>query len=246
MTTLRIGVDVGGTGIKGALVDVETGQLVSERVRAKTPKPAVPGAVAEVVQGVVSELGLEGPVGLGFPSVIKGGKVFTANNIDSSWIGVNAGELFAAALDRHVEIRNDADTAGLAEATFGAARDVDGLVVVLTFGTGIGSALVYRGALIPNIELGQLELGGVRPAELKYSAKAREDEGLEWEEWGPRANEFLKYVESLLTPDLMVFGGGAAKRWDRFKDQIDPSLPLVPAEMRNNAGIVGAALLVRG
>jgi polyphosphate glucokinase len=240
----RIGIDVGGSGVKGGVVDVINGQLVSKRVRVKTPVPSTPELVAEAIVSIVEKIGEPGPVGIGFPAVIRDGVVSTANNIDDTWIGVNALELVSSRLGRMVVLANDADCAGLAEATFGAARGVMGTVLVMTFGTGIGSALIAHGKLMPNLELGQLELSGVRPAEQRYSAKARRREDLDWAVWGDRVNEFLLYVDSVFAPSLMVIGGGVSSKWDLFAPRLDARLQVVPAHLGNNAGIVGAALLV--
>lgn len=238
----RLGIDIGGSGIKGAVVDPESGSLLGERLELATPQPATPEAVGEAVAELVGSVDYRGPVGIGFPAVVRGGEVLTANNIDSRWIGHNAGEVFTHATSRDVTVLNDADGAALAESAFGAARGVAGLVVMITFGTGIGSGVVVDGHLVYNVELGRIELDGHRPAELHFSAKAREDEGLSWEEWGIRANRFLSHINDFLNPKLVVVGGGVTHRWERFADHFDPSLPLVKAAMGNNAGIVGAAL----
>lgn len=243
MATTRIGIDVGGSGIKAGLVDVDEGRLLAERIRVETPDPATPANVARTVADLVGQIGADGAVGVGFPAVVRGGVVSTAINIAPSWIGVNAIDLFQEALDRRVVVVNDADAAGLAEAAFGAARGVAGTVLILTFGTGVGSALIADGKLMPNLELGQIELFGVRPAELRYSAKARRREDLDWETWGDRANEYLTHVNDLFNPSLMVVGGGIARKWEMFSSRIDPGLPVVPAELGNNAGLVGAAVL---
>jgi polyphosphate glucokinase len=242
--TTRIGVDVGGSGVKAGVVDVDEGALVSDRMRVDTPEPSTPEAVARAVAELVGELEAPGPVGIGFPSVIRQGWVATANNIDPSWIGVNALELFETTITREVRLLNDADAAGLAEARYGAAKGVDGKVLVLTFGTGIGSALLVDGNLVPNVELGQLELNGVRPAEKRYSAKSRRAEDLEWDEWGRRAREFIVLVNEVFTPDLIVIGGGISKFWDEFAEQVTfDDVKTVRAALVNNAGIVGAAAL---
>ena len=246
MAEIRIGIDVGGTGIKGALVDTSTGVLTSERVRMPTPQPSLPADVVNAVKQVVIELDLEGPVGLGFPSVVVDGLVSTANNIDQSWIGVNVRDLLSDALGRKVEVVNDADAAAMAEVTFGAARGLGGKVLVLTFGTGIGSGLVLDGRLIPNLELGQVEYEGVRPAELEYSARGREDRGISWEKWGDDISGYIACMSAVVNPDLVVLGGGAAKEWDRFAHRIPQHLGVVCARLLNNAGIVGGALLVDG
>ena len=182
---------MGGSGVKAGVVDVEVGELVSDRLRVDTPEPSTPPAVAAAVKELVDQLEASGRIGLGFPSVMKQGWVTTANNIDKSWVGVNALELFETTVGREIVMINDADAAGLAEVRYGAAKGVSGKILVLTFGTGIGSALIVDGKVMPNIELGQLELGGVRPAEKRYSAKSRRAENLSWDEWGKRAREFI-------------------------------------------------------
>jgi polyphosphate glucokinase len=242
--TTRIGVDVGGSGVKAGVVDVDEGALVSDRIRVDTPEPSTPEAVARAVAELVGQLEAPGPVGIGFPSVIRQGWVATANNIDPSWIGVNALELFETTIAREVRLLNDADAAGLAEARYGAAKGVDGKVLVLTFGTGIGSALLVDGSLVRNVELGQLELNGVRPAEKRYSAKSRRAEDLDWDEWGRRAREFIVLVNEVFTPDLIVVGGGISKFWDEFAEHVTfDDVKTVRAALVNNAGIVGAAAL---
>ncbi|MET0567365.1 MAG: polyphosphate--glucose phosphotransferase [Acidimicrobiia bacterium] len=242
--TTRIGVDVGGSGVKAGVVDVEAGGLVSDRLRVDTPEPSTPPAVAAAVKELVDQLDAPGRVGLGFPSVMRQGWVTTANNIDRSWIGVNALELFETAVGRGISLLNDADAAGLAEVRYGAAKGVKGKVLVLTFGTGIGSALFADGKLLPNIELGQLELGGVRPAEKRYSAKSRRAENLSWNEWGERAREFIVLANEVFTPDLIVIGGGVSKFWDEFASHVTfDDVKTIRAALANNAGIVGAAAL---
>jgi len=243
VTELRIGIDVGGTGIKGAIVDVTTGVLKSDRFRLETPKPATVESVVAAVASVVETLDHPGPIGVGFPAVLVNGVAFTANNIHHGWIGTDVAATIQQATGRKVSMVNDADAAGLAEASFGAAKGVAGKVLVLTFGTGIGSALLMDERLIPNFEFGQIEFEGVRPAELEFSARAREDMGLEWDEWGDRTARFLEIVATVVNPDLMVFGGGACKEWDRFHERIPTRLNVVPAQLLNNAGIVGASLV---
>jgi polyphosphate glucokinase len=238
----RIGVDVGGSGIKAGVVDIEAGKLVSDRLRVDTPEPSTPPAVVAVVRELVDRLDEPGTVGIGFPTVIRHGVIYTANNIDRSWIGVNALGMFEDAIGREVRLINDADAAGLAECRYGAARGVSGVVLVLTFGTGIGSALFLDGRLIPNTEAGQLELNGARPAEAKYSAKARRRENLSWDQWGERAREFITLVYEVLNPDLIVIGGGVSKFWDQFASHVTfDEVPTTPAALANNAGIIGAA-----
>lgn len=223
---------------------METGELVSERVRLDTPEPSTPQAVAAAVKELVDQLDAPGAIGMGFPAVVRRGLVSTANNIDKSWIGVNALEVFQPVLDREIRMINDADAAGLAEVRYGAAKGEPGKVLVLTFGTGIGSALLVDGKLVPNIEVGQLELNGIRPAERYYSAKARRAEHLSWEEWGARAREFLVLAGEVFTPDLIVIGGGISRFWDDFAAHIAfDDVRTIRAALANNAGIVGAAAL---
>jgi polyphosphate glucokinase len=239
----RIGVDIGGSGVKAAMVDVGSGELLSERLRLDTPEPSTPDAVAAAIGLLVGQLDAPGPIGVGFPAVVRRGWVSTANNIDPSWIGVNAIDVFEPVVGREIRMLNDADAAGLAEVRFGAAKGHMGKVLVLTFGTGIGSGLFIGGELVPNIEAGQLELNGVRPAERKYSAKSRKGEGLTWDEWGGRAREFVLYANQVFNPDLIVIGGGLSKYWDEYKSQlVFGDVPIARAAMENSAGIVGAAV----
>jgi polyphosphate glucokinase len=242
VTNHFLGIDVGGSGIKAALVDVEDGTLVTERERVDTPQPATPEAVSKSLAEVVAGFDYEGPLGIGFPAVVRNGTVETANNIDPAWIGQPVGEVFSAATGRATSVINDADAAAIAEERFGAAAGVTGLVLTITFGTGIGSGLLVDGKLVPNLELGQLELEGHVPAERYFSAKARRREDLDWDEWGDRANRFLTHVNGLFSPDLMVIGGGLTKHWEQYAHNFDRELPLTPARMGNNAGLVGAAL----
>jgi polyphosphate glucokinase len=242
----RIGIDVGGTGIKGAVVNTSDGVMVSDRARIPTPQPAVPDGVVGVIKSVVDSLELEGPVGVGFPAVVVDGMVLTANNIDDGWIGVNVHDLLSEALSREVVIVNDADAAALAEVRFGSAQGLGGKILVLTFGTGIGSGLIVDGRLVPNLELGQLQYDGVRPAELNFSARGREERGLSWEKWGDEISGFIELVHRVINPDLVILGGGAAKEWDNFAHRIPEHLGVVRADLSNNAGIVGAALLAAG
>lgn len=242
MAGTHLGIDIGGSGVKYSLVDTSKGVLTTERQRIKTPQPATPEAVTEVVVEVVDSVEPEGLIGIGFPAVVWDGEVFSANNIDEAWIGRNARDEFSKATGREITIVNDADAAGLAEAAFGAAVGVEGLALVITFGTGIGSGAMADGSLIPNFELGVLELDGHCPAEDFFSAKARKREGLSWREWGERTNRFLTHVNGVLNPRLIVFGGGVTKKWEKYSEFLDASLPVVPALMGNNAGLIGAAL----
>ena len=242
LTVTYLGVDVGGSGIKSALVDVSDGSLITERLRVDTPQPATPNACADAMVVQLAEFDYDGEIGVGFPAVVRRGRVHTANNIDPTWIGMDVVEFFGAAIGRPVTVINDADAAAVAEARFGAAAGVEGLVLTITFGTGIGSGLLVDGRLVPNLELGQIELEGHIPAESYFSAKARRTEDLDWDEWGARANRYLNHVNAVFNPDLMVIGGGLTKHWEMYAQYLDEDLPLIPAVMGNNAGIVGAAL----
>lgn len=242
-----LGVDFGGSGIKAAPVDLERGDFAADRVRIETPQPSTPDAVAAVLAELVGSFDDDGdgPVGVTVPGVVRDGVVSTAANIDQSWIGVDAAALFARAAGRPVFAVNDADAAGLAESRFGAARGQRGLVIVTTLGTGIGSALLLDGVLVPNSELGHLEVEG-HHAESWAANSAREDEDLDWEEWAERLTTYYRTVERLLTPDLFVVGGGVSKHADRFLPMVRIDTPIVPAVLRNKAGIVGAALYAAG
>ncbi|MEW1842073.1 polyphosphate--glucose phosphotransferase [Nonomuraea angiospora] len=231
-----LGIDIGGSGIKGAPVDIEAGELVQERLRVPTPQPSKPDEVAEAVAEIVKHFGWNGPVGVTFPGVVKDGVVLTAANVDHSWIGVDAAKLFGGAT-----VLNDADAAGVAEVTYGHGRGKRGTVLVLTFGTGIGSALFTEGTLVPNTELGHLELRG-KDAEHRASARAREEHELSWEKWAERVEEYLRHVEMLLSPTLIVIGGGASRKADKFLPHVHLDTPVVPAALQNEAGIIGAAL----
>jgi polyphosphate glucokinase len=240
----RVGVDVGGSGVKAGIVDVESGELIGDRLRLDTPEPSTPDAVAAAIKELVDLLNAPGPIGVGFPAVVRRGWVSTASNIDQSWVGVNALDVFEPVIGREIRMINDADAAGLAEARYGSARGVGGKVLVLTFGTGIGSALLLDGKLVPNIEVGQLELNGFRPAETYYSAKVRRTDGLSWEEWGNRVREYISLVNQVFTPDLIVIGGGISKYWDKFSPHVTfGDVRTTRATLGNNAGIVGAAAL---
>jgi len=238
------GIDFGGSGIKGAPVDLDVGEFAADRVRIETPHKATPENVADIVAELVEQAKLadDGTVGITVPGVVKGGVVHTAANIDSSWVGTDAQSLFADRLKRHVTVVNDADAAGLAEARYGAAKGVDGLVIVTTLGTGIGSALVYRGTLVPNSELGHLEVDG-HDAESRAANSVRENNDLSWKAWAKALTRYYRAVETVLSPDLFVIGGGVSKRADKFVPHIHVDTPMVPATLLNTAGIVGAALL---
>ena len=239
---LPFGIDFGGSGIKGAPVDLEAGDFAAERERIATPKPATPQAVAEVMTELLAHFPeSSGPVGVTVPGVVRHGVVSSAANIDESWIGTDADALITEATGRDVHVVNDADAAGLAEVRFGAAKGRSGLVLVTTLGTGIGSALVQDGVLVPNSELGHLEIDG-HNAESRAANSAREREDLSMEEWAHRLTVYYRTLEMLFSPDLFVVGGGISKRADEFLPLIEIETEIVPALLLNKAGIVGAAL----
>jgi polyphosphate glucokinase len=236
-----LGIDIGGSGIKAAMVDLERGELVTDRVRIPTPQPSTPQAVAAVVADLVAKFGGTEDVGATFPAVIRQGRALTAANVDKSWIGTNVAETLSAAAGRPVTVLNDADAAGLAEMRVGAGRGVSGTVVMLTFGTGIGTALFVDGKLVPNTEFGHVEVGG-QDAERTAAESVRERENLTWAKWAHRVQRYLRHIEMLLNPDLFIVGGGASKQSERWLPEVRIRTPIRVAELRNNAGIVGAAL----
>lgn len=235
------GLDIGGSGVKGAPVDIATGSLLAERYRIPTPQPAAPRALIATAAEVVAYFGWEGPVGCGFPAVIKAGVVKTAANVAPEFIGFDLGSGLREALGCPVSVLNDADAAGLAEMRWGAGRGVDGVVLMITLGTGIGTALFVKGQLVPNTELGHIELRG-KDAELRASDRVREQKELSWKEYAKRVDEYLGAMERLFWPDLIIIGGGVSKYADKFIPRLSLSAPVVPAQMQNNAGIAGAAL----
>jgi polyphosphate glucokinase len=236
------GIDFGGTGIKAATVDLEVGDFTAERLRTRTPDPSTPEAVAEVFVALLGQLpDSRGPVGVTVPGVVRHGVVHSAANIHRSWIGTDADALFTRATGRDVHVVNDADAAGLAEVRYGAAKGRRGLVIVTTLGTGIGSALVHDGVLVPNSELGHLEVDG-HEAESRAANSARESEDLSWEQWAERLTAYYRTLEKLFSPELFVVGGGISKKADHFLPLLDLETEIVPAALRNRAGIVGAAL----
>ncbi|WP_107772994.1 polyphosphate--glucose phosphotransferase [Nocardioides sediminis] len=243
MTDLPLGIDFGGTGIKGAPVDLDAGAFAADRAKIATPRPATPEAVAAVFRELVSRFPVStSPVGVTVPAVVHHGVVGSAANIDDSWIGTDADAVFTEALGREVHVVNDADAAGLAEVEYGAARGHRGLVIVTTLGTGIGSALIHDHVLVPNSELGHLEVEG-HNAESRAANSAREAEDLSWEEWAGRLTTYYRTVERLFSPELIVVGGGVSKSWDKFGPLIDIGTEIVPATLQNKAGIIGAALV---
>ncbi|MEP2772746.1 MAG: polyphosphate--glucose phosphotransferase [Fulvivirga sp.] len=237
-----LGIDIGGTGIKGAIVDVKNGKLVSDRFRIATPKPATPNKVSEVINEIKNHFEWEGDIGCTFPSVVINGKAKYSSNLDPSWKGVQIDDLFSDYCGgTHFTVINDADAAGIAELQFGAGRHKSGLVITITLGTGIGSAMFYDGQLLPNAELGHMYGLNDRPIE-KYAADSiRKLEGLDYETWGKRVNVFLKNVERVFTPDFIIIGGGASKKIHKFRNEITITTPFAPCEKLNNAGIIGAA-----
>ena len=237
-----LGVDIGGTGIKAAPVDLTTGTLVADRVKLATPHPAEPDAVAAIVRDLVAGFGWTGPAGIAFPGVIRDGITRTAANLDPAWIGLPARALFGKATGLQVSLINDADAAGLAEMTFGAGAGRKGTVLMLTFGTGIGSALFIDGILVPNTEFGHIEIRG-KDAETRASEHAKELHDLSWEKWAAKVDEYLAHMEALLSPGLFIVGGGISRKSDKFLPLLTGlTAPVVPAAMHNDAGIIGAAM----
>jgi polyphosphate glucokinase len=247
MEGLGLGIDVGGTGVKAAVVDLSNGELRTDRIREKTPQPATPDAVVETIATVVERVEEEHPgardlpAGCGLPGVVKLGHVLTAANIDKGWIGAPAEELLLKRLKVPVLAINDADAAGLAELTYGAGEGRTGTVLLLTLGTGIGSAIFIDGRLLPNTELGHLEFRG-KGAEVRLSGTSRERRGLSWKRWAEEFNEYIAQVELYFWPDLIIIGGGVSKVWDRYASSLVSRAPIVPARLLNTAGIAGAAL----
>jgi polyphosphate glucokinase len=238
-----LGIDVGGSGIKGAIVDTNKGELVTERYRIPTPNPATPNAVIETIEAIIKNFDWQGPVGCGFPAAVKNEIVKTASNIDDSWIGVNASERIEKKTGCSTHLLNDVDAAGFAEAEFGAGKDRYGTIFMAAFGTGIGTALFHNQQLVPNTELGHIPMHDT-VAENYADNSVRENEDLSWETWGRRVNEYLQLIESLLWPDLIIIGGGVSKNFKEIEPYIDVESEVVPAESRNHAGIIGAALAV--
>ena len=238
-----LGIDIGGTGIKGAPVDVDKGVLVKERHRIPTPHPATPKAVAEVVAEIVRHFNWKGKIGCTFPAVVRHGVVGTAANVDQAWIGTDGRALLERRTKCAVTFLNDADAAGVAEMSFGAGKGHDGVVILVTLGTGIGSAIFLDGKLVPNTEIGHLEIRG-KDAELRASERIREKKGLSWKKWAKNVDEYLRTVERLFSPDLILIGGGVSKKAEKFIPKLNVQAKVVPAKMLNEAGIIGAALAV--
>jgi polyphosphate glucokinase len=239
-----LGIDVGGSGIKGAPVDTTTGELLAERIRIKTPKNAEPQPVAEVVAEIANSFNWKKSVGIGFPAPIKAGIAMMAANISEKWIGTNADDLFTKATGCDCTVINDADAAGLAEMKFGAGKGQPGTVIMVTLGTGIGSAIFYRGNLLPNTEFGHLEMNG-KIAEHRASDAVRQRDGLSWKKYARQLNKYLAEMERLFWPDLFIVGGGISKESEKYIPRLTIETPIVPAQFLNEAGIVGAALAAR-
>jgi polyphosphate glucokinase len=236
------GVDVGGSGIKGGIVDLDTGQLIGDRFKLPTPRPATPPEVAKTIAAVVGEFGWTGPLGVTYPGVVIEGVVQTAANVDKSWIGTNARHVIGAELDgREIVVLNDADAAGLAEERHGAGKDKTGLVILLTFGTGIGSAFIHNGTLVPNTEFGHLDVGG-KEAEHRAASSVRDEHGWSYKKWAKQVTKVLVDFENAFWPDLFIAGGGISRKADKWVPLLKNRTPVVAATLQNTAGIVGAAM----
>ncbi len=240
-----LGIDIGGSGIKGAIVNIKTGEFVGERYRIDTPQPAKPEQIAETVTLMARHFNCNGKIGCGFPAVVQNGIVKTAANIDKSCIGINANELFSKVTKCKVKVFNDADAAGFAELTFSNLKAIKGLTIFLTIGTGIGSAFFKDGLLIPNTELGHIYMKNGLVGEKYCSDAIRKEKDMDWETWSKRFDEYLTYLEKLFYPDLFIIGGGASKKIDKFQPFLTIRTPLQPSKLLNNAGIIGAALLAK-
>lgn len=236
------GVDVGGSGIKGGIVDLDTGQLIGDRFKLPTPQPATPPAVAKTIAAVVNEFGWSGPLGVTYPGVVTQGVVQTAANVDKAWIGTNARDIISAELNgQEIVVLNDADAAGLAEERYGAGKDRTGLVILLTFGTGIGSALIHNGILLPNTELGHVDVDG-KEAEHRAASSVRDNKGWSYQKWAKQVTKVLVAFENALWPDLFIAGGGISRKADKWLPLLENRTPVVAAALLNTAGIVGAAM----
>jgi polyphosphate glucokinase len=247
-SSLAIGIDIGGTGIKGAIVDLKEGKLVTDRVKIPTPKGGEPEDIVSVVVKMIDGFGDRGkklPVGICFPAIILDGRTMSAANVSKKWIGLEAEALFENALKRDIRFINDADAAAVAEAKFGAAKGVAGLVILSTLGTGIGSGLLFRGELIPNAELGHLEIDG-KDAESRAAYSAKERENLSWEDWTKRLQRYYETLDALFSPELIIVGGGVSKEYGNFLPLLKLRPTILPAVLRNNAGILGAAWMTGG
>ncbi|MBO6535615.1 MAG: ROK family protein [Balneolaceae bacterium] len=239
-----LGIDVGGSGIKGAIVNTKKGDLITERYRIPTPQPATPNAVINTITKIIKHFDWHGPVGVGFPAAVVDEVVRTASNIDEAWIGINAANKIEKVTGCPTHLVNDVDAAGFAEMKFGAGKKEKGIVLIAAFGTGIGTAIFNKKKLLPNTELGHILLNGM-VAEHYAANSIREREELTFEEWGKRVNEYLSHMEKLFYPNLIIIGGGVSKKFDQFVNYLDLETPVVPAKNRNHAGIIGAALAAK-
>jgi polyphosphate glucokinase len=237
-----LGIDIGGSGVKGAIVNTKKGELITERYRIPTPQPATPEAVAEVIKKIVEHFEWDGPVGAGFPGVIQQGIARTAANVDDTWINKDLNKLFSEVTGCRVHVVNDADAAGMAEVKFGAGKGYRGTLLLVTVGTGLGTVVFSNGQLVPNMEMGHILLHGA-DAELYATDAARKNNNLDWDTWAKRFNEYLLRMEELLWPDMIIIGGGASKKGDKFFHHLTTKAEVVPAKLMNEAGIVGAALV---
>jgi polyphosphate glucokinase len=239
-----LGIDIGGSGIKGARVDIEAGTLATERYRLPTPEPSKPEPVADIVAEIVQHFAWEGAIGITFPAVVRRGVTYSAANVDQDWIGTDARTLFERKTNRPVVVVNDADAAGVAEMAFGAGRGKDGVVMMLTLGTGIGSAIFIDGILVPNTELGHLQIRG-KDAEHRAADSIRQRDELSWKKWARRLNEVLAVYEKLFSPDMFIIGGGVSKKHEKFLPLLQTQAEIVPAQLQNQAGIIGAAFFAK-
>lgn len=236
-----LGIDIGGTGMKGALVNAETGEMTTERFRIDTPGSRGPQEMAGVVQEIIDHFGYSGPVGCGFPTIVKNGVCTSPGNLNPEWVGTNIESLFSNKTGLDFKVVNDADAAGFASMEYGLGKGKKGFVLMITVGTGLGSGAFFNGALLPNFELGQMPYKDYKKIEDYAAASARERDDLSYEKWGKRFNKFLKYVELVVNPDHIIVGGGASKKWDQYSHMIKIDTPIEPATLKNNAGIIGAA-----
>jgi len=237
-----LGIDIGGSGMKGALVNSLNGELLTERFRIPTPASRKPEAMAEVLKEIVEHFNHQGPVGCGFPTVINHGVCKSPGNLHKSWLGVNVKELFSEATGLPVTVINDADAAGYAVMNYGIGKGIQGFVLMITIGTGLGSGAFFNGELIPNFELGQIPYKNFKKIESWAASSAMERENLSYDKWGKRFNKFLELVDLIVCPDMIILGGGASKHFDEYRHRIKIETPVVPAQFRNHAGIIGAAV----
>ncbi len=240
-----LGIDIGGSGIKGAIVDLQTGELTEPRFRIPTPESREPEEMAQVVKSIVEHFDYQGIVGCGFPTIIKKGICKDEGNLSKKWVGVNVEELFEKTTGFDFTVINDADAAGLAEVNYGAGQDEDGFTLMITVGTGLGSGAYFDGQLIPNFELGQLSLNDYEKVEDWAASSIKKKEDLSFKEWASRFNIFLNHIFKVLNPDLILVGGGISKHWKKYEDHLEVNTKLAPAKLRNTAGILGAAIAAK-